>query len=152
MKTKLPSESFVALASVAWADGRMSKSEAEGLLHAAKAQGLEGEELATVEAATKESVSLDSFDGSVLSDWERLATYGIACWLSRLDGVQHGAEIASLEALASALTTDQVTPFKLKHAASTAFDVAMMPEGRRPDRFDFAAFEEQLRTRLPTVK
>jgi len=149
---KLPPESFVALAAVTWADGRMTASEKEGLRHAAKALGLEGDDLATVERATEEKVSLEGFDGSSLSTWERLVTYGVACWLARVDGVKQADELESLRALAAGFESDEVTPFKLQHAASTAFDVTMAPEGRRPDKFDFAEFEKQLRDRLPSLK
>ena len=152
MITKLKRESFVALAAVAWADGRMSKGEAEGLLHAARAHGLEGDDLARVEQATKEKVALDAFDPSGLSSWERLLTYGVATWLARLDGVQQAAEIASLAQLAKTLETAEVTDFKLRAAASAAFDTAMQPAGSRPERYDFASFEKILRERLPTVK
>lgn len=152
MSSTLPRESFVALAAVAWADGRMSTQESKGLLHAARSLGVEGDDLAAIEGATKEKVSMDAFDASSLSTWQRLLTYGLAVWLARLDGLTQGAEIDSLKQLAGKLESEEVSPFKLQHAASTAFDVAMLPEGRRPDRFDFGAFESQLRTRLPTVK
>lgn len=152
MPTKLPPQSFVALSAVAWADGRMSKNEATGLLSAAKALGLEGAELASVEAATKEKVSLDAFDAASLSTWDRLLTYGLATWLARVDGVTHATEIDSLRALEGKLEGGEVTTFKLKSAASAAFDVAMQPEGRRPEKYDFGAFETILRQRLPTLK
>lgn len=152
MPTKLPPQSFVALSAVAWADGRMTKNEATGLLAAAKALGLDGADLASVEAATKEKASIDDFDGTGLSTWERLLTYGLATWLARLDGVTQGAEIDSLRKLEGKLESGEVTAFKLKSAASAAFDVAMQPEGRRPDKYDFASFESTLRQRLPTVK
>lgn len=152
MSTKLPPESFVALAAVAWADGRMSRDEAKGLVHAATTLGLEGEALAKVENATKEKVAIDTFDATSLSSWERLLTYGLASWLTRLDGLQGGAEIESLKKLAEKLQSNEVSPFKLQSAASAAFDTAMGKDGRKPDRYDFAAFEAALRVRLPTVK
>jgi len=37
-------------------------------------------------------------------------------------------------------------------AEAVAFHIATLPEGRRPDRYDFAAFEAELDKRLPTVK
>lgn len=152
MSNQLPPESFVALAAVAWADGRMSKDEATGLVLAAKHHGLDGDALASIERAVKEKVAIDAFDPTGLSSWQRLVTYGLATWLSRLDGLQGGAEIGSLKQLAAKLQSDEVTAFKLQSAASAAFDVAMQPEGRRPERYDFATFESTLRTRLPTVK
>lgn len=144
----LTSESFVALAAVAWADGRMSKNEATGLLTAAKAAGVD---VSAVEKATAEKTSLDAFDPKGLSDWSRLVTYGVAHWLSRLDGVQQRAEVDSLEALARKLNFGGLDEHKLKSAAACAFDVSMLPEGRRPDRFDFAALEAKLRERFPKM-
>lgn len=149
MATKLPNESFVALAAVAWADGRMSKDEALGLLKAAKNAGLEGDALAAVERATKDKVALDAFDATGLSAWERLVTYGLASWLTRVDGVQQSAEADSLRALATKLRSSEVTDHKLAAAAAVAFDVAMQPAGRRPDRYDFEAFEKTLKDRFP---
>ncbi len=151
MATQLPNESFVALAAVAWADGRMSRDEALGLIKAATNAGLEGDALASVERATKEKVELDAFDAGKLSAWERLVTYGLATWLSRVDGVQQGAELDSLRALATKLGSSEVTEHKLAAAAAVAFDVAMQPKGRRPDRYDFAAFEKTLKERFPTT-
>jgi alkylated DNA repair dioxygenase AlkB len=151
MKTKLPTQSFVALAAVAWADGRRSKNEAAGLLRAARELGLSESELQSVETATKEKVAIDAFDAAPLSSWERLLTYGLASWIARLDGVTQSEEIASLRALAAKLQSSEISAFKLASAASAAFDVALLPEGRRPDRYDFAAFEVTLRERLPAV-
>jgi len=73
-------------------------------------------------------------------------------WLSRLDGVQGGDELASLRALASKLTSPDVTDFKLRSTAATAFDVAVLPDGQRPDRYDFAAFEAKLLVKFPKAK
>lgn len=151
MPGKLPKSTFVAIASVAWADGRMSKAEAQGLVHAAKTLGLDGADLAEVEKATKDKVTVEAFDPTGLTDWEKLVTFGLANWLSRLDGVQQGAELDSLRALHGKLVGGDVTDYKLRSAAAIAFDVAMLPEGRRPDRFDFGALEAQLAERFPTV-
>lgn len=149
---KLPSQCFVAVAAVAWADGRMSPVEADGMRRAAAAHGLGGKELAEVERATKEKVAIDAFDASSLSTWERLLTYGIASWIARLDGLTQPAEIAGLKALAAKLQTAEVTRFKLDSAASAAFEVALLPEGRRPERYDFAALDANLRERLPSLR
>lgn len=151
MPTQLPRESFVALAAVAWADGRMSKDEALGLLSAARAHGLAGEDLASVERSTKEKVELDAFDPTALSGWQRVLTFGLASWLSRIDGVQQAAEMSSLHALARKLESTDATDHRLRAAAATAFDVSMLPEGRRPERYDFIAFESRLEERFPKL-
>ncbi len=152
MANKLPAEAFVAMAAVAWADNRMGSNEAAALHRAAEAHGLTGDDLAAVARATKERVAIDSFDASALSTWDRLITYGIASWIARLDGLTNPAEIASLRALAERLATTEVNKFKLDTAASVAFEVALQPEGRRPERYDFAKLASILRERLPGVK
>jgi hypothetical protein len=151
MSTRLPSEAFVALAAVAWADGRMTRPEAQGLVLAARALGLEGDDVAKVERATKEKVTIDGFDPSHLSPQDGLLTYGLATWLARLDGVQNAAEQASLKALEGKLRSADLTDHRLQAAAAVAFDVAMLPEGRRPDRFDFVAVATRLRERFPKL-
>jgi hypothetical protein len=152
MSTKLPKESFVALAAVAWADGRMTPAEAQGLSHAARSLGIEGEDLAAVERATRERVRLEQFDASSLTAWERLLTFGLANWLSRLDGVQQAAELESLRELGRKMEHDEITDHRLRSAAAVAINIAMLPDGRRPDRYDFVAFETQLNERLPAIK
>jgi hypothetical protein len=145
---KLPKESFVALAAVTWADGRMSRNEAEGLLRAARTAGLEGEDLAAVEEATKERADLSGFDPGGLSPWERGLTYALAAWLARVDGVENAAESATLASLGAALELPQD---KLDSAAAGAFDVACLPSGHRPDKYDFGALEQRIRDRLPSL-
>jgi hypothetical protein len=145
---KLPKESFVALAAVTWADGRMSRNEAEGLLRAARAAGLEGDDVATVERATKSQVDLTNFDPSGLSPWEKGLTYALAAWLARVDGVENAAESATLVNLGTALDLPQD---KLDSAAAGAFDVACLPSGHRPDKYDFEALEKRIRDRLPSL-
>src|SRR5690348_5954125 len=135
MTTKLPPSSFTALAAVAWADGRMTKVESQGLIHAARKLGLEADDLAQVERATREKVTLEGFDASKLGLWERLLTYGLASWLSRIDGLQQQVETESLRELGRKLGVGaDITDHRLGVAAAVATDIAMLPEGRRPDR------------------
>ena len=49
------------------------------------------------------------------------------------------------------LAFGELDDHKLGVAEACAFDVAMLPEGRRPDRFDFAALEKALRERFPKM-
>ena len=60
---------FVALAAVAWADGRMTKNEATGLMHAAQNLGLDEIGIAVVQRVTQQETSLDEFDPED-SEWE----------------------------------------------------------------------------------
>jgi len=149
MSIHLKRESFLAIAAVGWADGRMSREEAAGLVRAAKECGLEGDDLSVVEKAAKEGgATLDGYDPSALSGWERALTYAIASWLARIDGVVDPSERASLKQLGSAL---DLPADKLGFAASAAFDVSCLPGGHRPEKYDFAALEKQLRIKLPSL-
>jgi tellurite resistance protein len=145
---KLPKESFVALAAVTWADGRMSRNEAEGLLRAARAAGLDGADLDDVQKATKERTEVSDADLTGLTPWERGLTYALAGWLARVDGVENAAESEALRKLGAALDLPQD---KLDSAAAGAFDVACLPSGHRPEKYDFDALEERLRARLPSL-
>jgi uncharacterized tellurite resistance protein B-like protein len=152
MANQLPREAFLALAAIAWADGRMTPAEATGLVRAARTFGVEGDDLAAVEAATKTKTTLEAFDPATLSSWQRLLTFGLATWLARLDGAQQSAELAGLRALASRLESAEVTDHRLRASEAVATNIALLPGGRRPERYDFAAFEAELRARLPAVE
>src|SRR5262249_36785264 len=54
---------FLALTAVAWVDNKMSRDEAEGILHAAKACGLGEEDLAAVARATESQSDLYVLSG-----------------------------------------------------------------------------------------
>lgn len=148
MSTGIPAEGFVALAAVAWADGRMSKTEATGLINAAKAAGLEGDALARVEASTKEKVEITAFDASALAPMEKALVYALASWLARCDGVTAPAERAALQQLGDelGLAKDQ-----LQSAAAGAMDIAIQPQGSKPDKYDFQALTKRLGERLPSL-
>jgi hypothetical protein len=146
MAHTLPSQSFVALAAVGWADGRLTRSEATALVEAAKKHGLAGDDLAAVEASTKNKIALDAFDPGTMTVWDCVVTYALASWLARLDGVQSTSESEVLKKLGDRLRLDDAIQ---QRAAGAAFDIAVLPEGGRPERYDFAKLIARLRERLP---
>ncbi|HEY4116401.1 MAG TPA: hypothetical protein VGM56_01045 [Byssovorax sp.] len=148
MSIELPKQAFIALSAVAWADGSFRKDEATALLRAAKESGLSAEDLAEVERSTKEKVPLETFDASALGPWERALTFALASWLARLDGVQSLDESDTLKALGDRL--ELAAPSRIR-AASAAFDVAVLPEGGRPDRYDFTKLVARLKEKLPQL-
>lgn len=149
MAIELKRESFMAIVAVAWADGRMSRDEAAGLTRAAKACGLSDDDVAAIDQAAKEGgAKLEDFDTTSLSGWERALTYAIAAWLARLDGVVDATERESLKQLGKAL---DLPPHKLVSAGAAAFDVACLPGGHRPEKYDFAELEKRLREKLPSL-
>src|SRR5262245_44964052 len=129
MSIDLPKQAFIALSAVAWADGSFRKDEVTALLTAAKASGIAGEDLAEVEASTKEKVPLDTFNPTGLDPWQRALTFALASWLARLDGVQSLDESQTLRLLGDRLEIPAATRVR---AAAAAFDVAVLPEGPAP--------------------
>jgi uncharacterized membrane protein YebE (DUF533 family) len=146
--TTLKKEAFLAITAVAWADGLLRKNEAAGLLKAARDVGLEGDALAEVESAVREGVDLDQVDLSSLPGSEQARTYAFAMWLAKIDGVVNTDELAALRRLGERLGLPEQ---KLKACASAAFDVACLPGGNRPDKFDFDALERRLLEKLPAL-
>ncbi len=146
MAPALPKEAFLALAALGWADGRMTPIEKAGLMRAAGACGVAGADLATVEAALSQETSLDSFVPGDMSEWERIFTYALGSWFSRLDGVMSTEEHESLRALAKRLDLDKPV---CERASAAAFDVSVLPDGGKPDKFDFSRLETRLREKLP---
>jgi len=147
MSIKLPKQAFLALAAVAWADGRYQRNEGAALLRAAKECGVEGDDLAAVEASTKVQVEMSSFEPGEMSEWEQVLTYALAAWLAQLDGIVSTEEHASLRTLGTRL--DLAPPLR-ERAAAAAFDIAVLPDGR-PDRYDFTKLVARLHERMPQL-
>ena len=143
-----PKQVFLALIAVSWADGRLSATERAGLVSAAEAAGLPADDLAEVRAAIGVQTGLDGFDPSALSTRTRIVTYALALWLARLDGIVTTEEHESLRSLGDKLALDKLAR---ERASSIAFDVAMLPEGTRPGRYDFAALDAHLTARMPQL-
>jgi hypothetical protein len=145
---RLSRDAFLAITAVAWADGLLRARETKALLRAAQECGLQAEDLAAVEGAVRDGVSLDDVDLSGLSGWDRAVTYAIAYWLAKVDGVVNTEELEHLRTLRARLELPQP---KLDAAASAAFDVVCLPGGHRPDKYDFQALATRLREKLPSL-
>jgi hypothetical protein len=136
---------FVALASVAWAAGDIGKDEAKGLIYAAEACGLRGDDLAAVEAATKSKSELGDVSALQLTPSERIFTYAIATWLARVDGVVMPEEKEVLVRLGRALG---LADGDRTRASAAAFHAAQKNEGERVSRYDLAALTVELEDAL----
>jgi uncharacterized tellurite resistance protein B-like protein len=142
---RLGKDIFVALAAIAWADGQLDPDEADAIVRAAADEGLSLEEIAAVEEATKERVDLGVIDRSSMSKDDRLFVYAVACWIARLDGQVTAAESDALAKLGEKLGVPERPRV---HAEALAREVAAMPEGDRPPRYDLAALRRLLSERL----
>jgi uncharacterized membrane protein YebE (DUF533 family) len=142
---KLNRDIFLALAAIAWADGRLDPEEADAIVRAAVEAGLELDQIEEIEAATRERIDLGTIDRSVLSKEDRLFVYGVACWIAKLDNEVTVEESAALAALAERLGI----PEKPRaHAEAIAREIAELPEGDRPARYDLMKLRETIGERL----
>lgn len=144
-KGQLGRDVFVALAAIAWADGTLDGDEADAIVRAAVDEGLSLEEIGGIEAATKQKVDLGVIDRSSMSKEDRLFVYGVACWIARMDGKVTRDEATALAQLGERLG---IPERPRGHAEAAAKEVAGMPEGDRPARYDLVALRRLLGERL----
>ena len=144
----LPKQSFLALAAIGWVDGSLQRVEAVGLLRAAKQAGIGGDDLAEIEKATKQRVSIEEIDLSGMSQWNQVLTYALAAWFAQVDGVVSTSEHTTMGTLGEKLGLPEALR---KRAATAAYDVACLPEGGKPEKYDFEKLEARLRERLPQL-
>jgi tellurite resistance protein len=142
---RLRKDVFVALAAIAWADGQLDPDEADAIVRAAVDEGLSLEEIGEIEASTRTRIDLGTIDRSGLSKEDRLFVYGVACWIARMDGQVTPEESAALAALGERLG---VPERPRGQAEAIARQVAELPEGDRPARYDLAALRRILGERL----
>ena len=136
---------FLALAAIAWADGRLDPDEADAIVRAAVEAGLELEAIEEIESATRERIDLGTVDRSGLGKEDRLFVYALACWIANLDGEVTDEESAALSALAERLG---VPERPRAHAEAIAREIAELPEGDRPARYDVLRLRETIGERL----
>ena len=142
---KLSKDVFLALAAIAWADGRLDADEADAIVRAGVDSGLELDEIESIEAATKEKIDLGAIDRSGLTREDRVFVYAIACWIARLDGRVTEEESTALHALGEKLGIPE-RPQSIAEAAVR--EVAAMPEGDRPSRYDLGRLRELIGEKL----
>jgi len=144
----LPKENFLALVAIGWVDKQLQRVEVTGLMRAAKEAGLPAEALAEIEAATKTQMDLSALDFSGMGQWEQVLTYALGAWIAQVDGVVSTSETDMLADLGAKLGLAE--PLR-KRAAVAANDVACLPEGGRPDKYDFEKLIARLKERMPQL-
>jgi uncharacterized membrane protein YebE (DUF533 family) len=143
--TRLGRDVFLALAAIGWADGKLDQEEADAIVRTALEEGLEIEEISAIEEATKAPIDLSFIDRSAMSKADRLFVYAVAVWMTRLDGNVDDKEKAALARLAELL---KVPEKPRDHADAIAHEIAALPEGDRPARYDLKALRATLTERL----
>ena len=140
---------FVALCAIAWADGPLDADEADAIVRAAVDEGMPIEEIAAIEEATKTPVDLGFVDRAALSKEDRLFVYGVACWIARMDGRVTDDEAGALATLGERLGLPERARV---HAEAVSREIAELPEGDRPVRYDLSALRRILGERLESAQ
>jgi uncharacterized membrane protein YebE (DUF533 family) len=146
-KTGLGRDVYIALAAVGWADGHLDQEEADAIVRTALEEGLDIDEIAEIEEATKNPVDIGVIDRKNLSKEDRLFVYGVASWITRLDGVVTESEQAALQKLGDALKVPDKPRLIVDAIAQ---DVANTSDDR-PDRYDLLALRRIISERLATA-
>ena len=148
-KTRLGRDVYVALAAVGWADGKLDQDEADAIVRAAAEEGLELEEIAEIEAATKSHIDLGVIDRKSLSKEDRLYVYGVAVWIARMDGVVSDEEKAALKQLGEQL---KVPDRPREIVDRIVEDVAELTGDSRPSRYDLHTLRAIIAERLAAAE
>ena len=148
-ETRLGRDVYIALAAVGWADGRLDPEEADAIVRTAAEEGLPLEQIAEIEDATRHPVDIGTIDRTDLTKEDRLFVYAVASWMTRLDGVVAEKETEALKKLGDAL---KIPENARGHADAIAQEVAFLPEGDRPDRYDLPRIRKIIGSRLAVAQ
>jgi tellurite resistance protein len=147
-KTRLGRDVYIALAAVGWADGKLDPDEADAIVRAALEEGLEIEDIAEIEEATKKPVNIGIVDQK-LSKEDRLYVFGIAAWIAKMDGVVTDDESSALGRLAGALKNPQRPP---QIVMKIVQDIASLSGDNRPARYDLVELRRVIGERLKAAQ
>jgi hypothetical protein len=146
MATQLPESCFLVLATFVYADGHIRTGELDGFRRAAKLYGLEDAELSHIESRARDGLLLDEIELPPLTEWQKSLCYAFAVWVAKVDGIINREENELLQALGGKLSLEKL---RRDAARSATYDIAALPGGHKPELFDLAALEEQLKKKLP---
>jgi uncharacterized membrane protein YebE (DUF533 family) len=146
--SNLPKQSFLALVAIGWVDGQLQRVEVTGLTRAAQESGLGPDAMKEIEAATKKQMDLSALDFAGLTDWEKVVTYALGAWIAEVDGVVSTSESDMLVELGTKLGL--ADPIRTR-AAVVAHDIACLPQGGKPEKYDFQKLMGRLKERMPQL-
>lgn len=146
---RLGRDVFLALAAIGWADGKLDEVEADAIVRTALDEGLELDEIREIEEATKTPTDFGVIDRSTMSKSDRLFVYAVAAWMTRLDGHIDVKEIVAMSKLGDLL---KLPERPRQYADAIARDIAALPEGDRPHRYNLKALRDTLVERLTAAQ
>lgn len=110
-------DTLMALAAVAWADGKMEPREQQGIRLAAQQLQLGADDLKLVEEAISNKVSLDQVETLRMNRLTRLFTYAVGAWIAHIDGEVPKVEQDALDLLGDRLGLSNVARDRAQTAA-----------------------------------
>jgi uncharacterized membrane protein YebE (DUF533 family) len=116
MDVEIGRDTLMALAAIAWADGRINPSEADGIRSAAKQLGMAAEQLEAVDSTLLEPVPLADVETIRMNRLTRLFTFAAATWIAEVDGVVPPEEEAALALLGDRLGLSAVARQRARDA------------------------------------
>jgi uncharacterized membrane protein YebE (DUF533 family) len=138
---------YLALAAVGWADGQLTEQAADAIVRTALEEGLELDDIATIEEATKAPIQIGEIDRMGMTKADRLYVYAVASWIAELDGQKSARTQDALQRLGDALGLPEAPR---AHADAIMKEVSTMAE--RPDRFDLLTLRKTLDARLEQAR
>jgi uncharacterized membrane protein YebE (DUF533 family) len=146
---RLGRDVYLALAAIGWADGRLDPDEADAIVRTAVEEGLPLEQIAEIEEAARKPIDMGVIDRTALSKEDRLFVYAVAAWMTQLDGRVAETELAALASLGDSL---QIPEQARGQVATIARDIAELPAGDRPARYDLRRIRKILGSRLQLAR
>jgi uncharacterized membrane protein YebE (DUF533 family) len=139
----------MALAAIGWADGQLHPEEADAIVRTALEEGLELDEVAEIEEATKAPITMGQVDLSKLTKEDRLFIYAVASWMTRLDGETSDKEVDALAKLGDVL---KIPEKPRQHADIIVQEVMQLPDGDSPARYDLPKVRQIITERLAEAR
>jgi len=94
---------------------------------------------------SQEAPDLSFLDRSGMSKQDRVFLYAVACWIAQIDRIVTPQESDALRLLGERLGV----PDRLRaRAEELAAEIASLPDGDRPDRYDLKGLREKIGDRL----
>lgn len=129
---QLPREAFLALASVAWADGTLDPPEVDAIARAAVEEGFDLGEIESIQKAIAQPVEIGNIDVSRLDASDRYYVYAMAVWVAAIDRGVGDKEHQVLSALQARLGLSALAAAAMEQAVC---DLLVKPGGMRTSRF-----------------
>lgn len=142
---KLGRDVFMALAAIAWADGKVDPQEADAICRTALEEGLEIDEIEAIEKATKEKIDMSSIEFPKMSKADRLFVYAVGSWITRVDGHVADEEKEALEKLGEALKVPETPRLRAEEIAQ---EIGQLSESEDPAFYNLPKLRTTLKQRL----